>query len=36
MDYWVAHAPEYLAFYGQVWPHDPLALPSCLEPNPPS
>ena len=36
MDYWVAHAPEYLAFYGQVWPHDPLALPSCLEPSPPS
>jgi enterochelin esterase-like enzyme len=34
MAYWTAHAAEYLTFYGQMWPYDPAALPSCLEPSP--
>lgn len=34
MDYWGAHVPEYLSFYGQPWPRDVMALPSCLEPSP--
>ena len=34
MDYWSAHTAEYLSFYGQTWPYDPAALPSCLDPNP--
>jgi enterochelin esterase-like enzyme len=34
MDYWAAHVAEYLSFYGQVWPHNVSALPSCLEPSP--
>jgi enterochelin esterase-like enzyme len=34
MDYWSAHTAEYLSFYGQAWPYDPAALPSCLDPNP--
>lgn len=34
MDYWQAHLPEYLSFYGQAWPNNSGALPSCLEPNP--
>lgn len=33
-EYWREHVPEYLAFYGQEWPRDALALPSCLEPVP--
>lgn len=32
--YWSAHVAGYLAFYGETWPYDPLALPSCLEPSP--
>jgi enterochelin esterase-like enzyme len=35
MDYWQAHVAEYLSFYGQSWPRDVSALPSCLEPSPP-
>lgn len=34
MSYWSAHVAEYLSFYGQTWPHDVSALPSCLEPSP--
>ena len=34
MDYWRAHVAEYVAFYAQAWPTDPMALPSCLEPSP--
>jgi enterochelin esterase-like enzyme len=34
MDYWSVHTAEYLSFYGQAWPYDPSALPSCLDPNP--
>jgi enterochelin esterase-like enzyme len=34
MDYWTAHAAEYLTFYGEGWPRDIAALPSCLEPSP--
>lgn len=34
MDYWRSHIAEYLAFYGEAWPHDVMALPSCLEPSP--
>jgi enterochelin esterase-like enzyme len=34
MDYWSAHVAEYLSFYGQAWPNDPAALPSCLDPSP--
>jgi enterochelin esterase-like enzyme len=34
MDYWKAHVAEYLSFYGQTWPRDAAALPSCLEPSP--
>ena len=34
MDYWSAHASEYLSFYGQSWPYDPGVLPSCLDPSP--
>ncbi|MHB8629434.1 MAG: alpha/beta hydrolase [Aggregatilineales bacterium] len=30
VSYWVTHVSDYLAFYGQTWPHDPSALPSCL------
>ncbi len=30
-DYWGSHVAEYLAFYGQKWPHNPLDLPSCLQ-----
>ncbi|MBN1201499.1 MAG: hypothetical protein JXJ20_06550 [Anaerolineae bacterium] len=33
-DYWAAHIAEYLSFYGQPWPQDVEALPSCLEPSP--
>jgi enterochelin esterase-like enzyme len=33
-DYWSSHVGEYLSFYGQVWPYDVSALPSCLEPSP--
>jgi len=29
--YWSSHVTEYLAFYGQTWPHDPLELPTCLQ-----
>lgn len=29
--YWETHTAAYLAFYGQTWPHDPSALPSCLQ-----
>jgi hypothetical protein len=28
---WKAHIAEYLAFYGQTWPRNPLDLPSCLQ-----
>ena len=34
MVYWSSHVAEYLSFYGQVWPKDVAALPSCLEPVP--
>ncbi|GIV80876.1 MAG: hypothetical protein KatS3mg051_0230 [Anaerolineae bacterium] len=34
MTYWTSHVAEYLSFYGQRWPHDIAALPSCLEPSP--
>ncbi|MBN2303212.1 MAG: hypothetical protein JXQ72_01965 [Anaerolineae bacterium] len=34
VEYWRAQVPEYLSFYGGVWPLDPLVLPSCLEPSP--
>ena len=34
VEYWGAHVAEYLSFYGQAWPLDVMALPSCLEPNP--
>lgn len=34
MPYWMAHVPEYLAFYGQDWPLDVMQLPSCEDPNP--
>lgn len=34
MAYWMAHVPEYLAFYGRDWPLDMLLLPSCEDPNP--
>jgi enterochelin esterase-like enzyme len=34
MDYWSAHMPDYLAFYGQNWPRNIQQLPSCLAPNP--
>jgi enterochelin esterase-like enzyme len=34
MDYWSSHVGEYLAFYGEAWPYNPSALPSCLEPSP--
>lgn len=34
MDYWSSHVGEYLSFYGQAWPYDVSALPSCLEPSP--
>jgi enterochelin esterase-like enzyme len=34
MEYWQAHVAEYLSFYGQPWPRDVSALPSCLEPSP--
>lgn len=33
-DYWSSHVGEYLEFYGQDWPRDLNALPSCLEPSP--
>ena len=33
-DYWSSHVGEYLEFYGQPWPRDLNALPSCLEPSP--
>ncbi|GAB4576117.1 MAG: hypothetical protein Kow0077_30990 [Anaerolineae bacterium] len=37
-EYWAAHLPDYLAFYGGTiidgWPRDPGVLPSCLEPSP--
>ncbi len=29
--YWASHVPEYLAFYGQTWPHYTSDLPSCLQ-----
>jgi enterochelin esterase-like enzyme len=31
VDYWSAHVSEYLSFYGQTWPRDVTALPSCLQ-----
>ncbi|NLX09043.1 MAG: esterase family protein [Chloroflexi bacterium] len=34
MDYWRTHVTEYLTFYGQAWPLEVGALPSCLEPSP--
>jgi enterochelin esterase-like enzyme len=34
MEYWSSHVAEYLSFYGQPWPYDTSALPSCLEPSP--
>jgi enterochelin esterase-like enzyme len=34
MEYWSSHVAEYLSFYGQLWPYDVSALPSCLEPSP--
>lgn len=33
-DYWASHLTEYLSFYGETWPGDYNALPSCLEPSP--
>jgi enterochelin esterase-like enzyme len=33
-EYWQAHLPEYLEFYGQEWTNDRAELPSCLEPSP--
>jgi enterochelin esterase-like enzyme len=30
-EYWSSHIAEYLSFYGQTWPYDPDALPSCLD-----
>jgi len=30
-DYWGSHVSEYLAFYGQTWPHNPQDLPTCLQ-----
>lgn len=33
-DYWSAHVPEYLAFYGKNWPRNWDDLPSCLEASP--
>jgi enterochelin esterase-like enzyme len=33
-EYWSSHVAEYLSFYGQPWPYDVSALPSCLEPSP--
>ncbi len=29
--YWASHISEYLAYYGQTWPHNPDELPSCLQ-----
>jgi enterochelin esterase-like enzyme len=29
--YWASHVSDYLAFYGQTWPHDSTELPSCLQ-----
>jgi enterochelin esterase-like enzyme len=34
MDYWGEHVAEYLSFYGQTWPLDAMALPSCMDPSP--
>lgn len=34
MSYWMAHVPEYLAFYGRDWPLDVMMLPSCEDPSP--
>ncbi len=31
IDYWAAHAAEYLAFYGQTWPRNVQDLPSCVQ-----
>lgn len=33
-DYWSSHVAEYLAFYGQGWPRQYSALPSCAQPSP--
>ncbi len=33
-DYWSAHLVNYLAFYGEEWPHKASELPSCFEPSP--
>ncbi len=29
--YWASHVSDYMAFYGQTWPHDATELPSCLQ-----
>lgn len=33
-DYWSSHVSDYLSFYGDDWPRDYAALPTCLEPSP--
>jgi len=33
-DYWRAHLPEYLEFYGREWTRNTSELPSCAEPSP--
>lgn len=33
-EYWRAHLPEYLEFYGRDWTRNTSELPSCLEPSP--
>jgi len=32
-EYWQAHIPEYLEFYGRDWTRNTSELPSCLEPS---
>ena len=33
-EYWQAHLPEYLQFYGANWTQNLSELPSCLQPSP--
>lgn len=33
-EYWQAHVPEYLQFYGANWTKNLSELPSCLQPSP--
>ncbi len=33
-DYWSSHLDNYLAFYGEEWPHKVSELPSCFEASP--